>query len=57
MDPESVAAEALRFEEFVSVFEKEGVIDGGSELDVTDVARAVVYCETASGTRRFVVEG
>lgn len=57
MDSESVAAEAFSFEEFVSVFEKERVVDGGSQLDVTDVARAVVNSEATGGTRRFMVEG
>jgi len=57
MDPESMAAETLCFKEFVGIFEKEGVVDRGSQVDVTDVARAVVYCEAAGGTRRFVVEG
>lgn len=57
MDPESVAAEAFRFEKSVSIFEKEGVVNGGSQLDMTDVARAVINSEATGGTRRFVVEG
>jgi len=56
MDPESVTAEALRLEETVNVLHQEGVVDGRTQVDVADVARAVHHCHPACGTDGLVVE-
>ena len=42
MNSHSVAAETLRLQELVSLLKEEGVVDWGCQVDVTDVARAVI---------------
>lgn len=51
-----MTAEALRLEETVNVLHQEGVVDGRTQVDVADVARAVHHCHPACGTDGLVVE-
>jgi hypothetical protein len=52
-----MAREAHGFEQLVEVLDQKGVVEGGCELDVPNVAGAEVAVEAASNTTKGLVKG
>ena len=52
VDTKTVAWEAHGLEQLVQIFDQEGVVDGGCQLDVAYMAWAEVAVEAASDTTK-----
>ena len=56
VDPEPVAVEALRLKQLVGIFHHERVVEWRSELNVANMSRAIIDCQSTGRASGLVVK-